>query len=69
MIDISTETNTMTSKYKIYEGGRKTPYKYEIKFNRSSINDALHGDYMNLSDFFEMLDEKINKHHKEQIQN
>ena len=69
MIDISTETDTMTSKYKIYEEGRKTPYKYEIKFNRSSINNALHNDIVSLSDFFEMLDEKINKHHKEQIQN
>ena len=69
MIDISTETDTMTSKYKIYEEGRKTPYKYEIKFNRSSINNALHSEDVNLSDFFEMLDEKINRHHKEQIQN
>ena len=69
MIDISTEADTMTSKYKIYEECRKTPYKYEIKFNRSSINNALHSDHVNLTDFFEMLDEKINKHHKEQTQN
>lgn len=68
MIDISTEADTMTSKYKIYEEGQKTPYKYEIKFNRSSINDALHSGHVNLTDFFEMLDEKINEYHKEQIQ-
>jgi len=68
-VDISTEAGVMTSKYKIYKEGRKTPYKYTIKFNRSSINNALHSDDMNLTDFFEMLDEKINKHHKELIEN
>ena len=67
-VNISTESDTMISKYKIYEGERKTPYKYTIKFNRSSINDALHkGDEFSLTDFYNLLDKKINQHHKKQL--
>lgn len=63
-VDISTESDTMTSKYKIYEEGRKTPYKYVIKFNRSSINNALHkGHEFALTDFYDLLDKKVNQHH------
>ena len=63
-VDISTEPDTMISKYKIYEEGRKTPYKYTIKFNRSSINNALHnGHEFALTDFYELLDDKVNEHH------
>ena len=63
-VDISTESDTMISKYKIYEEGRKTPYKYTIKFNRSSINNALHnGHEFALTDFYELLDDKVNEHH------
>ena len=68
-VDISTESDTMTSKYKIQEEGRKTPYKYTIKFNRSSINNALHnGHEFALTDFYELLDNKINEHHKQKMQ-
>ena len=69
IIDISTENDTMTSKYKIYEESRETPYKYVIKFNRSSINNALHkGNEFALSDFYKMLDKKVNEHHKKQME-
>ena len=69
-VDISTEADTMTSKYKIYEEGRKTPYKYTIKFNRSSINNALHGgDASALTDLYDLFDKKINNYHKELIEN
>ena len=68
-VDISTESDTMISKYKIQEEGRKTPYKYTIKFNRSSINNALHnGHELALTDFYELLDNKINEHHKQKMQ-
>ena len=68
-VDISTESDTMISKYKIYEEGRKTAYKYTIKFNRSSINNALHnGHEFALTDFYELLDNKINEHHKQKMQ-
>lgn len=67
-VDISTESDTMTSKYKIYEEGRKTPYKYTIKFNRSSVNNALHkGHEFALTDFYELLDDKINEHHNKTL--
>ena len=63
-VDISTESDTMISKYKIYEEGRKTPYKYVIRFNRSSINNALHnGHEFALTDFYDLLDKKVNEHH------
>lgn len=68
-VDISTESDTMISKYKIQEEGRKTPYKYTIRFNRSSINNALYsGHEFALTDFYELLDNKINEHHKQQMQ-
>ncbi len=67
-VDISTESDTMISKYKIYEEGRKTPYKYTIKFNRSSINNALHnGHEFALTDFYELLDDKVNEHHNKTL--
>ena len=67
-VDISTESDTMTSKYKIYEEGRKTPYKYTIKFNRSSINNALHnGHEFALTDFYKLLDDKVNEHHNKTL--
>ena len=67
-IDISTESDTMISKYKIYEEGRKTPYKYTIKFNRSSINNALHnGHEFALTDFYKLLDDKVNEHHNKTL--
>ena len=68
-VDISTESDTMIPKYKIQEEGRKPPYKYTIKFNRSSINNALHnGHEFALTDFYELLDNKINEHHKQKMQ-
>ena len=68
-VDISTESDTMISKYKIQEEGRKTPYKYTIKFNRSSKNNALHnGHEFALTDLYELLDNKINEHHKQKMQ-
>jgi len=67
-VDISTESDTMISKYKIQEEGRKTPYKYTIKFNRSSINNALHnGHEFALTDFYELLDNKVNEHHNKTL--
>jgi len=70
MIDISTEGDTMTSKYKIYEEGRKTPYKYTIKFNRSELQGLLDDDdYSNLTQFFDNLEGQVKTFHKNYIKN
>tara|TARA_R110000751_G_scaffold12632_1_gene43326 strand:+ start:1250 stop:1471 length:222 start_codon:yes stop_codon:yes gene_type:complete len=69
-VDISTEADTMTSKYKIYEEGRKTPHKYTIKFNRSELQGLLNnGDYSSLTPFFDNLESQVKAFHKNDIKN
>ena len=70
MIDISTEDDAMTSKYKIYEEGRKVPYKYTIKFNRSELQGLLDGgNYSSLTQFFDGLEKQVKDFHTNYIKN
>ena len=69
-VDISTEADTMTSKYKMYEEGRETPYKYTIKFNRSGLQGLLdNGDYPSVTSFFDNLESQVKAFHKTYIKN